>query len=31
MDGSVAQASTASARSFFLRGDDNGSMHYIEP
>ena len=31
MDGSVAQASTASARDFFRRGDDNGSMHYIEP
>jgi prepilin-type N-terminal cleavage/methylation domain-containing protein len=31
LDGSVVQASTASARSFFLRGDDNGSMHYIEP
>jgi len=31
MDGSVSQANTAVARSFFLRGDDNGSMHYIQP
>src|SRR6185503_8956706 len=31
MDGSVSQASTASARSFFTRGDDNGSAHFVVP
>jgi len=31
MDGSVIQANTASARQFFRRGDDNGSLHYIKP
>lgn len=31
LDGSVVQVSTAGAKSYYLRGDDNGSMHFISP
>ena len=31
LDGSVAGVTSAGARQLFLRGDDNGSIHYIIP
>jgi prepilin-type N-terminal cleavage/methylation domain-containing protein len=31
LDGSVAGLSTAAAKQLFLKGDDNGSMHFVPP
>lgn len=31
LDGSVAGLTTAGAKDLFLKGDDNGSMHFIPP